>query len=71
MAVMFSDSILQLITTCKDAMPNVRSTIESANFSSDAQMVSMLALNDELVKVQEMYDDLVARRQVSLFFSFL
>ncbi len=28
-------------------------------------MVALLALNDELVKVQEMFDDLIARRQIS------
>eukprot|EP00026_Physarum_polycephalum_P004916 Phypoly_transcript_04942.p1 GENE.Phypoly_transcript_04942~~Phypoly_transcript_04942.p1 ORF type:complete len:589 (+),score=123.26 Phypoly_transcript_04942:101-1867(+) len=59
-----NEILKDLINTCKEAAPNVRSAIEGG--PSESQMVTLLALNDELMKVQEMFDDLVARRQLFL-----
>jgi hypothetical protein len=61
-----NELLKDLIQTCKDALPNVRTAIESGNFTSEDAMMELLALNDELTKMSSTFDELVKQRETFL-----
>jgi len=58
-----NDLLKDLIQTCKDALPNVRSAIESGTFKSEDDVMELLALNDDITKMGSTFDELVVQRE--------
>eukprot|EP01111_Echinosteliopsis_oligospora_P014278 TRINITY_DN534_c0_g1_i2.p1 TRINITY_DN534_c0_g1~~TRINITY_DN534_c0_g1_i2.p1 ORF type:complete len:529 (+),score=153.74 TRINITY_DN534_c0_g1_i2:127-1713(+) len=57
-----NDILNDMLQNCKESQATLKNSIENGNFSSDEQMMSLISLNEELLKAQDMYNDLVSRR---------